>query len=377
VLLIKIAARWGRLESVFVLLLAGSSYPLILYFSEARGYAQAIFFGLLAFYSLQESQLSFSPGKPVLFWTASLLGVLAHLTFIIVFLSLAVYIIRHELSVQGTFFMKSRQALKYLSVPVVFLITFYFTYIRGMAIGGGPRIDLYSELGKGVTCLLGLPDALLYAGLLIMVLLITFVVFMRYTEKKPLWSFYLFVLIIAPAAIITITNPSYFHFRYVIVCFPFYYLILSFILARAWRAGKKALLYLVALLLCLYVGGQALRLGPLFQYGRGSYQAVIRQMENSTAAGVITVGSDNDFRNKMVLPFYARFLQGGKTVQYIDQESWGSQPPEWLILHSLDESAAPEPWIETPSGRPYWLVKTEYFSGNSGFSWFLYHDRNK
>jgi hypothetical protein len=375
VLLIKIASRWGRLESVFVLLLAGSSYPLILYFSEARGYAQAIFFGLLAFYALQECHISFSPGKLVLFWAASLLGVLAHLTFIIVFLSLTVYIIHHEISVPGTFFMKSRQALKYLSVPAVFIVTFYLTYVRGMAIGGGPRIDLYSELGKGVTCLLGLPGALLYAGLLIMALLLSFVVFMLYTDKTPLWSFYLFVSIIAPAAIITITNPPYFHFRYVIVCFPFYYLLMSFILAKAWRAGKKALPYLVALVLCLYVVGQSLRLGPLLQYGRGSYQAVIRRMENSTAASVITVGSDNDFRNKMVLSFYARVLQGGKTVQYIDQESWGSQPPEWLILHSLDESAEPEPRIETPSGRPYWLVKTEKFSGNSGFSWFLYHDR--
>jgi hypothetical protein len=98
-------------------------------------------------------------------------------------------------------------------------------------------------------------------------------------------------------------------------------------------------------------------------------------MENSTAGRVITVGSDNDFRNKMVLSFYTRFFQGGKTIHYTDQESWGSRPPEWLILHSLDESAVPEPWIEAPSGRPYWLVETEKFSGNSGFSWFLYHDR--
>lgn len=375
VLLIKIASRWGRLESVFVLLLAGSSYPLILYFSEARGYAQAIFFGLLAFYALRESHISFSPGKLVLFWVASLLGILAHLTFIIVFLSLSVYIIHHELSTEESFFMKTRQALKYLSVPAVFLVTFYFTYVRGMAIGGGPRIDLYSELGKGIICLLGLPDVLLYAGLLVMALLISFVVFMLYTDKKPLWSFYLSILIIAPAVIIAITNPSYFHFRYLIVCFPYYYLILSFILARVWRAGKKALPYLVALILCLYVAGQSLRLGPLFQYGRGSYQTVIRQMENSTAASVITVGSDNDFRNKMVLSFYARFLQGGKTIQYIDQESWGSQSPEWLILHNLDASAEPDPWIDIPSGRPYWLVKKEKFSGNSGFSWFLYHDR--
>jgi hypothetical protein len=197
---------------------------------------------------------------------------------------------------------------------------------------------------------------------------------MVYSEKKPLWSFYLSVLIITPAAIIAITNPAYFHFRYIIVCFPSYYLIISFILARAWRADKKALPYLAVLIVSLYVVGQSLRLWPLFQYGRGNYQSIVREMASSSSSNAITVGSDNDFRNKMVLSFYARFLRGGKTIQYINQESWHSEPPEWLIVHSLDESANPEPWIETSANRMYRLVKAEKFSGNSGFSWFLYHN---
>jgi hypothetical protein len=376
VLLIKIALRRGRLESIFVLLLAGTSYPLILYFSEARGYAPAIFFGLFSFLVLLKSHVHSSPGKLISFWLASILGVLAHLTFIIVFLSLVVYIIHHEFGLEGTVFTRSRQVVKYLSVPLLFIISFYFFYIRDMAIGGGPPIDRYSELGRGVVCLLGLPDSLWYAGLLVIALLISFVVFMVYTDKRPVWSFYLAVLIIAPAAIIYFTNPAYFHFRYIIVCFPFYYLILSFILAKAWRTNK-IFAYVAVLIISLYVAGQSLRLGPLVQYGRGNYQAIMREMANDSTAKVITVGSDNDFRNKMVLSFYARFLQGGKTIQYIDQESWSSQPPEWLILHSLDESTEPETVIQILTNRTYRLIKTEKFSGNSGFSWFLYHDSNK
>ncbi len=377
VLLVKLAARRGRLESIFVLLLAGTSYPLILYFSEARGYAPAIFFGLLSFYILQESQIRYSPVKLVLFWLASILGVLAHLTFIIVFLSLAIYIIHHEFTVNKTFFMKSLQIAKYLSVPFAFIIFFYFYYVRRMAIGGGPPVDKYVELARGGDCLLGLPDALWIIGLLIILLILSFAVFMAYSEKKPVWSFYLAVLLMVPAAIIAVTNPAYFHFRYTIVCFPFYYLIMSFILAKIWRFDKKALSYLAVLIIGLYIGGQSIRLWPLFHYGRGNYQAIIKDMVDATAADVITVGSDNDFRNKVVLSFYARFLQGGKTIQYIDQGSWGVHPPEWLIVHSLDESTVPEQWVRTSANRVYRLVKAENFSGNSGFSWFLYRESNR
>ncbi len=373
VLIVKIASQWGRLEGIFVLLLAGTSYPLILYFSEARGYAPAILFGLLSFYILQDLQIRYSPVKLVLFWLASMLGVLAHLTFIIVFSALAVYIIHHEFTVNKTFFVTSWRIMKYLSVPFVFIISFYFYYIRGMAIGGGPPVDKYAELAKGADCLLGLPDALWSIGLLLILLILSFVVFMAYSEKKPVWTFYLAVLLIIPASIIAVTNPAYFHFRYIIVCFPFYYLILSFILAKVWRVDKKVLRSLVVLVIFLYVAGQSMYLSPLFRYGRGNYQAIIKEMVDTTAANVITVGSDNDFRNKVVLSFYARFLPDGKTIQYVNQESWASQPPEWLIVHSLDESAVPEPWVQTSTNLIYRLIKTEKFSGNSGFSWFLYH----
>ncbi len=377
ILLVKIASQWGRLEGIFVLLLAGTSYPLVLYFSEARGYAPAILFSLLSFYILQDNRMSYSPMKLILFWLASILGVLAHLTYLIVFSALAIYIIHYEFTTRKTFFRKSLQTAKYLSVPFTFIIFFYFSYVRGMAIGGGPPIDKYAELAKGVDCLLGLPDTLWIIGLLLIILILSFAAFMAYSEKKPVWSFYLAVLLIMPAAIIAVTNPAYFHFRYVIVCFPFYYLILSFILAKLWSADKKPLLYLAVLLVGLYIGGQSIRLWPLFHYGRGSYQTIIKEMMDTTAGNVITVGSDNDFRNKMVLSFYSRFVQGGKTIQYIDQQFWDVQPPEWLIMHSLDESVEPEQWIQISTDRTYRLTRAEQFSGNSGFSWFLYHDRTR
>jgi len=100
-------------------------------------------------------------------------------------------------------------------------------------------------------------------------------------------------------------------------------------------------------------------------------------MAKASSGAVITVGSDNDFRNKMLIEFYSRFLDGSKKLRYIDQDFWTSELPEWIILHSLDDSAMPEPRLVLENGRTYHLTKAERFSGNSGFGWFLYHDNTR
>ena len=49
-----IARRRGRVEAVFAALLFAANYWLVLCSTEARGYALAVCFALLAFYTLQE-----------------------------------------------------------------------------------------------------------------------------------------------------------------------------------------------------------------------------------------------------------------------------------------------------------------------------------
>src|SRR3990172_12519660 len=95
-LLTRMARKWGHLESLFILLLAGFSYPLILYFSEARGYSPAIFFALLSLFLLDKCLTNYSPIKLFCFWLFVCLGSISHLSFIIVFLSLSVLVLHKE-----------------------------------------------------------------------------------------------------------------------------------------------------------------------------------------------------------------------------------------------------------------------------------------
>jgi hypothetical protein len=373
----SIALRWGRIESLFAVLLAAASYPLILYFSEARGYAPAMLFGLLSLFIVLKDQDHHRPVNVAFFWIASILGVLSHLTFVIVFLSLALYIVHYEYGSDASLPMRSWRAAQYLLVPAAFIAAFTVFYARNMSIGGGPAVNIFAVVGLGMTTLIGLPQALWYLALPMVLLLVAAIVFFLRNSHSALWSFYGSVLFLSPALMITLFRPDYVHFRYFILCFPFYYLALSFLLAKLYRSKAKAWRPLVFVILGLFVFGHALRIVPLLHDGRGNYRSIVREMANISVANVITVGSDNDFRNKLVLSFYAHFLPNTKTIRYVDQQSWSSTPPEWLIVHSLDESAEPEPWLSAANGRMYRLTKAEKFSGNSGFSWFLYHDSGR
>jgi hypothetical protein len=377
ILLRKIASRWGAVESAIVVLLAATSYPLLLYFSEARGYAPAIFFGLLSFFLLRECQCTFRPALLILFWCASILGALSHLSFMIVFLSLVIFTLHHELNGDAPLVRRFVQVGIYLMVPGVTITAFYLTYARGMTIGGGPPVDKFIVLQQGIASFAGLPDGLRALGIPLAFLPVLWSLASLYRAGDEEWSFYVSVLLAAPALAIIFAGEQYFNYRYIIVCFPFAYLLLARLLTIASRAEARFFRYLAFIVLDLFVVGQVFHLAPFFEYGRGSYKPIIAEMESATAGTTITVGSDNDFRNKMVLLFYERFFPGGKEVRYVDQSSWSDTPPEWLIVHSLDESVDPEPWVAAENGQIYRLAKAERFSGNSGFSWFLYHNSNR
>jgi hypothetical protein len=74
------ARRWGRAEALFAALLTGSCYWLVSCSTEARGYALAVCFALVAYGALRRWLEHGGAGPLALFWLAVVLGLLAHLT---------------------------------------------------------------------------------------------------------------------------------------------------------------------------------------------------------------------------------------------------------------------------------------------------------
>ena len=90
-----IARRAGGLEAVIASLLIAGSYLMIHFSSEARGYAMVVFFSFATFLTVQ----CFAEDKrwlsAVVFWLCVCLGFLSHLTYLHVFIAVALWLLVH------------------------------------------------------------------------------------------------------------------------------------------------------------------------------------------------------------------------------------------------------------------------------------------
>lgn len=229
---------WGYREALCSVVLSGTSFPLLLYFSEARGYAPAIFFTLLSYAVLRDNLLTLSLNRLLLFWTASVLGVLSHSSFAIVSMALFIMNLAHVIHAGSAC---SRRLLEFLThqvPPFAFLTGWYVFFVRHMVIGGGPVYDKFDVINEAASLLLGFPAAVPLPQLALIVVLAVIVcgTFYLARDKNIQWVFFPSVLVLSPALLFVIWQPKYFYFRYFIVSFPFFYLLLSYTVCRFYRS---------------------------------------------------------------------------------------------------------------------------------------------
>jgi hypothetical protein len=375
--LISLQARtWGKAESIIALLLAGSSYPLILYFSEARGYAPAIFFALSTFIVLQKYEDQKTPLRLICIWLLIVLGLLSHLTFIIFFLSILIY------SISLSFIHISRENLRsrvsdlllIYFIPFVFVAALYFFFIQHLTFGGGPIYNkMYVLLDVG-EFILGLPEqnTLRKAGFIVLLLSSVAAIIALYKNSDHLWIFFTSILFIIPALLVLATKPAYLFFRYFIICFPFYYLLLSYLLGQLYHAKIKSGTYAVILIVTTMTVGHSFKILPLLRYGRGNYTDAMLYIMQNTTNQTIHIGSDHDFRNGMLLKYYSRFVPPEKQIHFTNKDNIMTQKPEWLITHNQDLAFKPPKQIIINNSLTYDFRKKFFYSGVSGWNWFIF-----
>lgn len=375
-LLIGVIARreWGEWEALCAVALSGFSYPLVLYFSEARGYAPVMFFALAAYYALRGNLEE--PGRRRLgaFWAANALGILSHLTFVFVFA--ANFAMHFARTVRDVADRRARMAsfLAHQVPASVFVAGWTFYFRHDMEIGGGPASEKFAVAGEAAALLVGLPQtaAAYPAGLLIVIGVILTGLVLLLRERNPAWVFFGALLLVCPLFLFLVLRPETFYFRYFIVCFPFFYLLLAHVLCVLAGMRSRVWRLLVAATVCGMLAGQALRIYPLLELGRGSYLAAVAQILQQSPQAVIRVGSDHDLRNQMLVNFYAPLLSGGDRVRYVEGSRWPMEPPDWLLTHSQDTSHRPPASLGAPPALLYELVGEYRYSGISGWNWYLF-----
>lgn len=368
------ARRWGKEESVWVVYLAGWSCPMILYCSEARGYAPAMFFAVVSFELLQRCWERCTTAKLLLFWASLCLGFLSHFSFVIICIALGIWLLVHERTAGGSLRGVWLKAAKYFAIPAVFLAGIYLVYIRHMIILGGKVYTRREVAGAAAAYALGFVDVaeLRWVAILFAAALIGCGLWMLFRQRRDEWIFLTLALLVLPALVLLLWQPRFLYFRYFMVCFPFFYLLLAFVFA-GWFRDSGPMIKMVPLLLTLAItAGHLVKVAGLLDSGRGHYRRALQDMAAATPGPLIRVGSDNDFRNGTLLNFYARFLPPSKKLEYIPAERRNQERPDWMIEFCLDPTFPAYPDLEVGDIGKYDLFGVYPFSGLDGWSWFVY-----
>jgi hypothetical protein len=373
----RLALRWGRPEALAAAILVAASHPLTLASSQARGYAAAMFFSQHALFWFRADPPVRTWKSCLGFWLVVVLGMLSHLTFLYAYLSLV-----------GWTLIRDRQSGKRLSVetwiemgrlhavPFACIAALYFVFYRGIVIGGGPTdYEVLEVVGRTIAAAVGAPGngrwVLLASA--VVALLVPVGVWRARRDGAPLAFFFVSVLFLAPALVLLVTAPRLLYPRYFWVSIPFLYLLAAIVLGwiyRGSRVGKG--FYWV--LLAVFVAANAAKMFEHVGAGRTNYADALTYLEQHTDGDVIHIGTDHDFRNEMLLRFYARYRTAGKSFAIRPKSGWTGLGPHWYLMHSWMSGSFPPRHVTLVGDRPYTLVARFDNGIGPGWTWFLYHN---
>lgn len=341
---------------------------LVQYSSEARGYAPAAFFALASFAIFSRLLAGRRKTDAALFAGLCCLGLLAHLTFLYVLAALAVWG-----AVAWTGAADRRGGLVLAGAfmpPFLILALLWLADLRFLVLGGGMEWSVSELLRELLRSTLGLPRGPLELLAIPILAGAGWEVIVLARARRPEWAFFVTVLLLAPFTLLALTRPGFVAPRYFAVAVPFFLFLVALALDRlARQAWGRRLALAVGLLL---LAGSAWQDAQLALVGRGGYSAAVEYVMRNSPPGEMTIGSDNEFRNPMLIYFHARQFPGGDEIIYRSPAEAAARPPAWIIRHDFSSDPRPAAEFAGPQGKKYRLAREFPYSGLSGWHWQLY-----
>jgi hypothetical protein len=355
--------------------LTAVSFPLVLYSTEARGYSMVVLFSLLSFLFhlrfLDEGGRAWKIG----YWITSLLGLLSHLSFLILYGAGIFYTL--VLLARGN--RNARRGLSLHGPLALALLGLYWVDLRHLTVGGGPSYGILDFLVETASLSIGGPAvggaALVAAGLAVFL----FVSderrrIRRYKEGSAgsevyglVWVFYAVGVVGLPLWLILVLEPAFLFPRYFLVPMALFLVAIAGHLAHLGRCRP----WVCGWVLAVFLGINLWHWSQFAVEGRGHYREALGYILSGSEAPVVTVGSDFDFRNEMLVDFYRTYLgPDTEKLVYVRRESLPVFGPDWWIAHSQDQKMRPSSVVL--DDHRYRLERTFPSSRLSGMVWFVY-----
>lgn len=369
-----VAGRRGRAESLFAALLFATNYWLVLCSTEARGYALAACFALLALYALQDYLARGRRGMLVLFWISVILGFLAHLTFIHCYLALALWSVYHGARRRLPPRAEIGQLLACHLVPGLFFVAFYLVDIRHMALGGAPPLPTQEVLGRLFSLGLGGSASATWFVPLSACAVLVFALGLRLLARDSLHVWLFFAVAIAGSpALFLLGKPVYLFERYFLISFVFFLVLMSYVLGALWRSSRAGAVAATFLTLAVVVG--SIRQVMEFERGgRGRFLEALAYIDRESPEGQASLAGDYDFRVRKFYTFYVPYLDSPKSLTYHEQHALPARGTDWLLVHRLDNRHPPEPRMFDMDGNAYERVADFPVAAFGGWNWHVYRN---
>ncbi|MBS0264651.1 MAG: glycosyltransferase family 39 protein [Planctomycetes bacterium] len=358
-----------------VLLLLSFSYVLILYGSEARGYAYLTGFTLAAWWFLEEFL-----ERPRFWWRVGFavtctLGFLSQLPFafayagFFVYSAIKLYQKRHWM-----------QALLMLHLwPTLAILAVYLFYVDGLVKGGGEKLELGQTVLAAFSLVVGGPQLApwAYASAAVSLVLIVAACLAEFKHDTARGLLVTVAMFVAPAGVIAASGFQFVYPRHFLVPMIFAYVTSGCLLAAWWRRGKVGRSAVVLLLgaFCLL---NALPVARLVIGTRSPDADAFRWVAEHSPQGPITISGDHNFRvGRPLIYFFVRhgaeLKQQGKLLTFVDNTEVPAEGTDWLLRHTPSEWDLPHDstTVDTKQNR-YVLRQVFPATSLSGFGWWIY-----
>lgn len=363
--------RGGReLADWLLVVLVALAYPLIHFSSEARGYALADLLVIACWLCLRAHLAQPSWRRLLVYQCLGLLGLLAHPTFFLALGVFGVWLLAAALAATPD----RRQwggiglRLALWHLPTLACTAWIMLIDQRHAVGLATEVPVLTGTALALSWLSGLPwttpAAYGVAAVALAVLLALVAVALR--TRSAADGALAVATVAMPALMIVVMQPTYLAVRHWLVLWPFWLLLLAWVLAWlaqgvGWRRGLALLL---GAWLLAANGWATLR---FFQDGRGNYLSALDYLQHEASGDSVTISSDNDFRQTTLINYYRRYLPPSPRFEYVPRTDIGARRPAWVIVRE----APPQPYWEPVPGLVYHWVATYPAYGLSGASWFL------
>lgn len=377
-----LAAWWRerRRGGAFFVLpgLLATALTLTMFSSEARGYMPMLFFAYVAYESLFATFGSDAGGEPhrsampaaALLFVSCVLAFLAHFSFVFWLAGLGAAFVVDLARARRRAQLTTGAAL--FGVGVVVLAV-YLTFIRTMELGSwGGGMNAIAAMLLSVAQMLGAYTSRtigIAVAVPALVFLLVLLLRRRALGDPRQAAFFAVAIALAPALVLSVLDESRMPTlgtRY-FVCPSFAFLILF---ARGLGSTFERLPARALFLTYLALGTAT---SVLFAGdGRGDYRGAVAFMATHSERNPITVSTDHDFRNRILLRHYRHLVAPPKRLLYIPYAVAASRPTEWYLAHRVP-GAAPAPEFVQLAGRRYRQVASFGASALIGFRCYLYH----